>query len=88
MLRNVHSRDECELPCPFHGNSGHHMAEWPLDYEIIQGGGPRMVRLCKHGIYHPDPDSHSHTKQAREFALDHPGCDACCTPEVTQRKMV
>ena len=73
-----HHASRCQPPCPLHAPTGHHMANWRLDYRSDQG---IFERRCKHGIGHPDPDS---LTRQRRLGIDDPGvhsCDGCCREE-------
>ena len=73
-----HHASRCQPPCPLHAPTGHHMANWRLDYRSDQG---TFERRCKHGIGHPDPDS---LTRQRRLGIDDPGvhsCDGCCREE-------
>lgn len=74
-LINIHPSNLCRGTfCVFHNPSGHHMTGWPAHWEPVL---KVVLRVCAHGVYHPDPDLPS------EF-YDHKAhlkiCDGCCQP--------
>lgn len=68
VVHKAHPRSQCEgRACVLHNPSAHHMASWSLEWDQ---GHRRMMRMCPHGITHPDPDGR---------ALDDAhNCDGCC----------
>lgn len=84
LILNVHVEKDCEgHNCCIHNPSDHHMREWPLKWRHIgYGGRGHMVRLCAHGVSHPDPDDVAFYRRlfgddvAEDLAEHH--CDHCC----------
>jgi len=55
-LVQVHPKWTCDqrVGCPIHGASPHHMADWPLHFDVPAA---LVCRICKHDVPHPDPDA-------------------------------
>ncbi len=73
LLMNVHPADRCVgRRCVIHNPSDHHMSDWPLHWvDPIR----IFVRVCEHGVGHPDPDQAEYlslTGRAQHM------CDGCC----------
>lgn len=65
----VHHSALCEgRPCTIHNRSDHAMRSWPQVWHL-----GRVMRVCKHGANHADPDS---PPGARECLPE--WCDGCC----------
>lgn len=73
---HVHGPLRCRPACPIHWPSNHMMAAWPLSWRQDAGV---MMRLCRHGLDHPDPDD----QQVRLHPdLAEHDCDGCCRPTI------
>lgn len=75
QLLHHHSAEHCDVPCPFHQPSAHHMVTWPLNW---RGDLGLLERICPDGIGHPDPDSLAYLETNGEQGLGIHGCDGCC----------
>ena len=76
ILRNVHSRKQCEgRGCSIHHPSDHHMKDWPTWWRQDRGF---MERVCEHGIGHPDPDDMAYRRSRGLSDRSIHGCDGCC----------
>lgn len=54
VIIGMHMEAECEgVGCPVHHPSLHHLSELSQSWDPETG---TMMRVCKHGIKHPDPD--------------------------------
>jgi hypothetical protein len=75
----MHTRRDCDGPCPVHSPSNHHMRGfllfWRDDRKIFE-------RICSHGVGHPDPDMLAFlletggSKVMQRESIH--GCDGCC----------
>lgn len=84
-LKNVHEKVECFLEyCCIHNPSEHPLREAPMDW---WGEFRHMVRVCEHGISHPDPDDLQFkiargdwvtTESICSVHLMKENCDGCC----------
>lgn len=76
VMRGVHPlTPECdEFGCVIHNPSDHRMRDWPM---CISGPGGVITRRCKHGVFHPDPDSLAYFTRLKLSFL-HDDCDGCC----------
>lgn len=79
-LKNVHSEVDCEgRPCCIHHPSNHPLKDAD---QIWSDFGKKMIRVCQHGIFHPDVDD----IQFRAKSMDDQQllgytlhtCDGCC----------
>lgn len=78
LKMSVHTKNDCEGPCPIHGPSDHPMKTWPLKWRQEHY---YFERICPHGIGHPDPDSLAYLEWSGivgSGAGVH-GCDGCCS---------
>lgn len=87
ILVIVHAIDQCAgQPCCIHNPSNHHMADWPHHWDGPLG---QMMRECRHGYLHPDPDSVSFRRarwgHERGSMMSVHDCDACCQPRVSNQ---
>ena len=83
----THGSGECSgTPCVLHSPSDHPLKDAPLDWRMERA---MMVRICEHGLAHPDPDDRAHWERrlggdpaAKEFieARAQHDCDGCCVP--------
>lgn len=72
-LYNIHKLEDCTGPCPIHGDSMHHMNEWPLVWDAKKR---IFTRRCEHGQDHPDPDDQNLAKDP--LLGNHACCDFVC----------
>ena len=84
VLVNVHTQDQCAgHTCCIHNPSPHHMATWKHHWDDAM---VQMMRECRHGYLHPDPDDLAYKRRAvgedKASALSAHACDACCQPTV------
>lgn len=86
VLTNIHSEDSCFLEhCAIHNPSEHPLRNAPMDW---YGGDIRaLVRVCEHGLQHPDPDDLRFKLAIGDFItvealtsvhLVAENCDGCC----------
>jgi hypothetical protein len=73
----VHARCECDgWDCPIHSPSPHAMHEEPM---VLQRESRLVLRLCRHQIAHPDPDSVVFFERCGVLGMHAHECDECCT---------
>lgn len=72
----VHTEALCDGgPCPIHQPSLHRMTLWPADLDV-RG---LVLRSCRHGYLHFDPDSTAFYAKSLNRAQEHCRyCDGCC----------
>ena len=79
-LMQVHAEAVCVGPhCCIHNPSDHPLNTAPLSWR-----NRAMVRVCPHGVEHPDPDDLAHKRRAlgewmsmmHDWESHH--CDGCC----------
>lgn len=89
-LTGIHAEDECFLEhCCIHNPSNHPLRDAPMDW---WGEFRHMVRVCVHGVSHPDPDDLAFKMATLDWItveaissvhLMEESCDGCChTPEL------
>jgi hypothetical protein len=95
-LIGVHSEtDDCrEHGCCIHNPSDHPLRDQPQVWrdqryrsDVQYYEPPHMVRVCEHGLDHPDPDALAWQRRSGEADLAdylaiHP-CDGCCGQPAT-----
>lgn len=76
ILTNVHRADQCVGGhCWVHYPSEHHMVTWPISWRADKR---TALRVCSHGIGHPDPDDVAfNVRMGRDVTVHE--CDGCCT---------
>ena len=90
-LTNIHPEEVCSAKwgrhghCPIHSPSDHPLKDAPMDW---YGGEIRhLVRVCEHGLYHPDPDDIAFKMATLDWMtveaissvhLVEENCDGCC----------
>jgi hypothetical protein len=67
LLSGIHPVESCVSPCVFHSPSDHSLTDRPLMWRVGHG----LIRTCKHGETHPDPD----TPQGKKHRTT---CPCCC----------
>jgi hypothetical protein len=78
----IHPPTRCAgYHCPGHNPSDHHMVDWARD--ILTDRHNLLVRMCPHGIAHPDPDSLAWLDRTGVADDGTHACDTCCQPEST-----
>lgn len=60
--------------CAIHAPTDHNMAEWPQ----VMSMGTLVVRICKHNVEHPDPDSLAFFERRGQEHMGVHACDGCC----------
>jgi hypothetical protein len=68
-LYNVHSREDCNMPCTIHAHSAHSLADKPLLWRNDRG---IFEHICVHNVGHPCPDSLRNNDDGIH------GCCGCC----------
>jgi len=70
---NCHNNSTClGQYCTVHNRSDHHMRGWS---QFWRPDRSIMMRVCTHGIGHPDPDEYRIVQGLDEGIH---GCDGCC----------
>jgi hypothetical protein len=78
---NSHDESQCEaVTCPMHKRTDHHMRGFK---QFFLHGWDIVVRVCPHGVKHPDPDDMY--AMSSEYAENH-NCDACCIRFATEEE--
>lgn len=80
-LLKTHGATQCAGTfCALHNPSEHPLARARLMWDYSRN---LCVRICAHGVWHPDPDDiafkHRATSAAWASALELHPCDGCCT---------
>lgn len=81
VLINAHPHTiNCDIRgCALHAPTRHDMDDLPL---LVASSGdpltPLMVRVCKHDVEHPDPDSLKYWASVGVYDLARHECDGCC----------
>lgn len=75
---NVYAADKCTgSRCPIHKKTEHHMSGWMQTFDLSE---QIMVRVCKHDVWHPDPDDRA--TEGRAHLYPHSCCaERCCWPQ-------
>jgi hypothetical protein len=76
----THAKERCQgRNCVIHNPSDHHMRGWEKRFHQPS---QQTIRVCKHGLGHPDPDDVAYWQQIahRRISTKHE-CDGCCTPK-------
>lgn len=82
----IHDKDACQPPCPFHSPSEH-----ALNKARIHIRGDKMLlveRICEHGVGHDDPDSVAYFHSKGEMWAGVHGCDGCCQNKITRVELI
>ena len=66
----IHSAAHCAGPCPLHRPTVHEMRVMALQWSTV---GRAFVRVCDHGLLHPDPDDSADNLRSHGDL-----CDGCC----------
>jgi hypothetical protein len=64
-----HEKERCSGRCPLHAPTDHAMVTWPMHWREDR---QMMMRRCRHGMDHPDPDDRKLRVSAGY------GIHACC----------
>lgn len=73
LLTNVHDPEKCAgETCVVHNPTKHYMSDWDLHWYSELGV---FVRICEHGLGHPDPDQDAYIQR---IGIPRHICCGCC----------
>lgn len=85
-IYEIHDKENCESPCPFHSPSEHPLNKAKI--HLRDDKGFLVERICEHGVGHDDPDSVAYFhKHGQTWAGVH-GCDGCCQNKITRVELI
>lgn len=73
----VHGLHECHPhPCVVHNRTDHVLSSFPLRWDETRRV---FLRICGHGVSHPDPDQRSYWSRSGLLWKAVHSCDGCCS---------
>ncbi len=79
LVFNGHPAGWCRgAGCPLHGPSPHWARDLPLVWEFDSKAGGRMLRRCKHGMLHEDPDDQAFRRSQGRYTTRWQPCGCGC----------